>query len=186
MDISMIEDKKFERRLKTLQFNIDDVNNCYQKTLKDTYIECGIEYNKSYPLNEETYNRLNKQKELKQFQEDKLYTSIFNFTQTYYSIKEFLRKKFPQKKKVIEDFFSNEKVGQIARKNICNDLKHNPEKDLKYGIGEVSRETRKEPGKQMTRITFRETWFYAGIDSVEHCNKLFYELLSFIEENFNE
>lgn len=182
----MINGHGIVQRLKTLQFNLEDINTCYDNTLKDTFLEVGIEIDKPYILNYETYKLFNKERELRKLYKDKLFSSILNFTQTYYSLKEYLRKEFPQKKDIIEDFFSNKKVNLIARKDICNDLKHNPEKDLKYGLEEVNRETIKEPKQIKINIEFRRTWFYSGIDSVEHCNTLFKDLLKFIEAHFRK
>ncbi len=181
-----MQNQRIVQRLKTLQFNLDDINDCYDNSLKDTFLEVGLGYHKQYPLNEETYRLFNKEQELKKLLEDKLFSSVFNFTQTYYSIKEYLREEFPEMKQIIEDFFSNEKIGLIARKDICNDLKHNPEKDLMYGLGEVRKVSFTEPEQVAINIEFRRTWFYSGIDSVEHCNLLFKELKTFIEANFNK
>ncbi len=182
----MIKNKKVDLRLKTLKHNIDAVNECNNDTLKDTVLECGIGYHKKYPYNEETINLFNKHEALQKHREEKLFSSILNFTQTFYSIKEYLVKEYPSKEVIIENFFSNEKVKMKSRKEISNDLKHNPEKDLKFGIGEVSREIILEPKKRIEKINMRKTWFYSGIDAVEYCNILFRELLELIEINFNE
>jgi hypothetical protein len=179
-----MQNQRIVQRLKTLRFNIDDINHSYDNTLKDTFLEVGLEYHKQYPANDETYRLFNKEQELRSLYKDKLFSSIFNFTQTYYSIKEYLVKEFPQKKEIIEDFFSNEKIGLLTRKAICNDLKHDPKKDLKYEFGEVSKQTFTEPGQVVIKIEFRRTWFYSGIDSVEHCNVLYKELKRFIEVDF--
>lgn len=182
----MIRNIKVDLRLKTLKHNMDTVNEYYNDTLKDTVLECGIEYHKKYPYNDETINLFNKHKALQKHREEKLFSSIFNFTQTFYSIKEYLVKEYPSKKSITENFFSNEKVNMKSRKEISNDLKHSPDKDLKFGIGEVSREIILEPKKRIEKINMRKTWFYSGIDAVEYCNILFRELLEFIEINFNE
>lgn len=152
-----MQNQRIVQRLKTLQFNLNDINDCYDNSLKDTFLEVGIEYHKQYALDDETYKLLDKEQKLRKLHEDKLFSSIFSFTQTYYSIKEYLRKEFPQNKEIIEEFYSNEKSGLIARKDICNDLKHNPEKDLKYGFGQVSRETFTEPKQVVINIKFRST-----------------------------
>jgi hypothetical protein len=179
----MIENSKIAQRLKVLQFDISDINLYYKESLKDPVIECGMEYNKQYPYNEETINRLNNQENLQKAQADKLYCRIFNFTQTYYSIKEYLRKLYPQHKSIIEDFFSNDKIGLISRKDICNDLKHKPEKDLKYKTNLVREVTKSETKMQILITNFGKTWFYDKVDSVALCNDLYNELLMFLENS---
>jgi hypothetical protein len=175
--------KNIEQRLKALKFNLDDLNNCYSETLKDSYIECGIEYNKKYPYNQETLDLIKQPEILNELRKDKLFCSILNFTQTYYSIKEYLRKEYPQNKKNIENFFSEKSLGIITRKGISNDLKHNPQNDIVYKFGVVGKEKIIEPGK-ITEVThFKHTWFYAGLDSVDLCNNLYIDLIKFIEEN---
>src|ERR1035437_7637780 len=104
----MTQNNKFSQLLKVLQFDINDINLFYNDSLRDPYTDCRIEYIKPYPLNDETLNLEHK------IREYKLYCRIFNFTQTYYSIYQYLRGKYSkkvdlQRNKIIEDFFSNEK-----------------------------------------------------------------------------
>lgn len=181
----MIQNKKIEQRIKSLRFNIEDINSNYEATLKDAYLECGIEYGKSYPYNDETFKLMRKVDELEMFRRDRLFSAILNFTQTLYSLKEYLRKVYPQKKDNIEAFFSNNELKVIARKDISNDLKHNPDKDLKYGIDIVGREIVIENNKQVEKIELKRTWFYSGIDSVDLCNHLFKDTLEFVEKSFS-
>jgi hypothetical protein len=61
-------------------------------------------------------------------------------------------------------------------------LKHNPDKDLVFGMGVVRKEIIKNQFKHQEIFHFKETWFYEGKDSVEHCNILFNDLMSFIKE----
>lgn len=181
----MIQNKKIEQRLKTLKSNIDAVNLSYKDSIRDYIIDSGLEYHKSYPFpDKNTLELLKNSDELKQLREDKLFDSIFNFSQIFYSIKEYLRKEYPQSKQLIEDFFSNEKIGTVTRTKISNDLKHNPDKDLIYGVGKVKEETIQESKKTIYKMYYRQTYFYSGIDSVELCNSLYCDLMKFINDNF--
>ena len=125
-----------------------------------------------------------KHEKLRKTREDKLFICVFNFTQAFYSIKEYLRKEYPQKSRLVEDFFSKVNIGFIARKDISNDLKHNPDKDLRFGLGEVNKEITREANKKIIRTQYRRSWFYSGIDSVEHCNRLFQDLKTLFETHF--
>lgn len=177
---------KIVQRLKALRFNIEELNNWYNETQHDSFLECGIEYNKKYPYNEETLELFKKPELLDELKKDKLFCSILNFTQTYYSIKEYLCKEYPLKKKIIEDFYSDKSLGIVKRKGISNDLKHNPQNDIVFKFGVVGREKRIEPGKTVEITHYKNTWFYAGIDSVDLCNNLCAELLEFIQEKIDE
>jgi hypothetical protein len=183
------------RRLKKLQVDINGVNLCYEETLRDAYADCGMEYNKSVPYNEENIKKNNEMerngKELEEQRAEKLYDQIFNFSQTFFSIKDYLKNIHPQHSAIIEDFFSNEKRGGIARKDISNDLKHNPQNDLVYDRHEaeitlhykmIDAERIVPIGKTISFET-QKKWHYKGIYSVEYCNLLYSELLAFIGTN---
>jgi hypothetical protein len=179
---------KFSQLLKVLQFDINDINLFYKDSLRDAYIDCGIEYNKQYPLNDETLNRERKIHELKKLREDKLYCRVFNFTQTYYAIYQFLTGKYSKKvnlqsNKIIEDYFSKDKRSGMTRIEICNGLKHNPKKDLKYKIHITKQEIASKTTRQIIYTNRGPTWFYENVDSVGHCNTLYKELLIFLKNN---
>jgi hypothetical protein len=185
----MKQNNKFSQLLKVLQFDINDINLFYNDSLRDPYTDCGIEYNKPYPLNDETLNLEHKIQELKKLREDKLYCRIFNFTQTYYSIYQYLREKYSknldlQRNKIIEDFFSNEKKRGINRIEICNELKHNPKKDLEYKTHLSKEEIVSNSTRQIIYTNRGQTWFYEHIDSVALCNDLYNELLIFLEKPY--
>ena len=132
---------KIERLLKILKTDIDELNICYKNTLKDPFIEAGFEYNKKYPYNAETIklqnDKVNEQERLIQLEVEKLYGKIFHFTQSYYAIKDWLvrtltKKKYPELNEILNNYFCNEKTNGISRIDYCNELKHNPHKDLHY------------------------------------------------------
>ena len=151
----IISNVNTERRLKILQLGIDEIKECYDATLRDTYLDVGLEYNKKYPYPDDgTLNLIKKAEELKKLRELKLYTSIFNFTQIFYSVKEFLLADFPQYKIDIENFFSNEKVSGLSRTRISNDLKHNSKKDLEYKSILQQLNTDKELNSRSKNISF--------------------------------
>jgi hypothetical protein len=184
----MTQNNKFSQLLKVLQFDITDINLFYNDSLRDPYIDCGIEYNKPYQLNDETLNLEHKIQELKNLREDKLYSRIFNFTQTYYSIYQYLKGKYtkrvdPQRNKIIEDFFTNEKKRKINRIEICNGLKHNPKKDLEYKTHLAKEEIVSQSQRQIIYANRGQTWFYEHIDSVALCRDLYSELVMFIEKH---
>ncbi|HBL73962.1 MAG: hypothetical protein A2W90_12205 [Bacteroidetes bacterium GWF2_42_66] len=177
-------DEKINIRIKALKFNLDELNEAYNLTTRDVVTETGMEYGKQYLYNEETLSIIRKQDKLKKEREERLHFTILNFTQVFYSVKEYLKKGYPEKRQKVEDFFSNIGLGNKARKDISNDLKHNPQNDIKYGFGEVGKEETKDGTKRITKIYFKHTWFYGGIDSVEYCNNLYKELSRFIHDEF--
>jgi hypothetical protein len=184
----MPQNSKITQLLKVLQFDINDIKLFYNDSLRDPYIDCGIEYNKQYPLNDGTLNLERKIQKLKKLREDKLYCRIFNFTQTYYSIYQYLIGKYtkkvdPQRNKIIEDFFTNEKKGGINRIEICNGLKHNPKKDLEHKTHLAKEEIVSQSQRQIIYTNRGQTWFYEHIDSVALCNDLYNELLTFLEKH---
>jgi hypothetical protein len=176
--------RNIEQRIKALQHNLEDINVCRDNLFIDTYAACGLEYDKSYSVDD--MNKIyESEKELKKKLEDRLFTSIFNFTQTYYSIKEYLVKEYLNKKTSVENFFSNAQNRSNPRKNICNDLKHNPKNDLKFETRELEKKSYIEGNTHYIKIEFRETLFYDNVDSVEFCNALYNDLIAFIHKNFN-
>lgn len=171
--------KSLQLRLKTLKFNLERLNSAYEETKSDYVIDSGISYSKNYPYNQETRKLIKAAEKLKTDREETLFHHIFNFTQTLYSIKEYLKQEYPTNKVDIEKFFSEEKIKDISRKEIANDLKHNPSKDLKYDLKQVDEQTYIEGKSIKTEISMNRSWFYGELDSVDHCNKLFKELTNF-------
>jgi len=180
----MLNNRKIDIRIRALKFNLDQINTFYEETLRDVVSDTGMEYGKKYPLNSQTIELLNNQKKLQKSREDKLFFSVFNFTQVYYSIKDYLKKEFPDRKDKIEGFFSSRIVGLKARKDISNDLKHNPENDLKYDTRLVDKQEYIEGRTKHVKFNLKNSWFYYDIDAVEYCNKLYKELLDFISIEF--
>ena len=172
------------RRLKTLEFNLNEIDLAYNDLLKDYVLEVGIEYDTTYPDNKETHLLFKKAKDLYQLRKDKLFSAVFSFTQTFYSLKEYLIAQSPEKEVTIENFFSNEKKNSISRKSISNDLKHNPSEDLKFDARVVKTEIIKEPGKETHISYMRHSWFYGKIETVEYCRELYNELLDFMKQTF--
>lgn len=172
------------QRLKALGFNMNEIDLAYQDLIKDYVQEVGIVYDTWYPENGETENLFNKAEELYQLRKDKLYTAVFNFTQTFYALKECLLSQSPNEKDKIENFFSNEKKKSISRKDIANDLKHDPIKDLKFDSRVVKMEIIKEPNKETHISYMRRSWFYGEHETVEYCRELYNDLLNFMKLTF--
>ena len=178
--------KNINIRIKALKYNLEQLNEAYEMTTRDAGIESGIKYDQQYPYNDETLALFRKKDELKKSRVEKLYFNIFNYTQVFFSLKDYMKKGYPEKEQVIESFFSDKDSSDKARKDISNHLKHNPQMDIKYATGQVEREERKEGDKRKVIIHFRETWFYRGIDSVEYCNKIYNELINLINDEFSD
>jgi hypothetical protein len=182
----MTMNQKIALRLKKLQGERENMWRFYTETFFDAYADVGMDYTKTYQYNEESikmFNQLSSEAEKLEIERyEKLYGEIFNFTQTFFSFKEYLKKIYPQHFQIIEDFFSNEKREGIARKDICNDLKHNPENDLEYKRDYP--ETTILPNKKEYRFYNHKRWVYKkDIYSVEYCNILYNELLDFLKKN---
>jgi len=172
-------------RFKTLKFNLDGLNDAYEQTKRDPILDSGLNYNTKYPYNDKTRKLFRSAENLKRDREEILFHHIFNFTQTLFSIKDYLKKEVPEIKQDVENFFSNDKINNITRKTISNDLKHNPQMDLKYDFREVGNKTYIDGKTLKTEITMKQSWFYADLDSVEYCNKLYEELIDFMKDKFN-
>lgn len=177
---------KIVKILKTLQSDIDDINLIYKDTLKDPYIEAGFEYGKRYPYNEETIKsdneKIAEQERIIQLSVDKLYGRIFNFSQTFNSIKGLLIGIYPEQKSIIEKFYS-EKIGPITREEIGNLLKHDPKIDLEFDSNTLKEKIATNKGMTYTITNLGKTWFYYYIDSVLLCNVLFNDLKIFLEKS---
>lgn len=174
-------------RLRALKFNLEQLNSAYNETTRDSVIDSGLEYGKNYPYNEGTYDMLDEPDKLRKSREDMLFFTIFNFTQVFYSIKEYLKAGYPNKKVEIENFFSTRQLGFTERKAISNDLKHNPSSDLKYEHGQIGESQTRREGRKLKIMTYyRWTWFYYGVDSVEYCNTLYKELIDFLTKEFGQ
>jgi hypothetical protein len=182
---------KIERLQKLLKSDIDELNIRYRNTLKDPFIEAGFEYNKKYPYNEETIKlqneKVTEQERIIQLEAEKLYGTIFHFTQSYYAIKEYLvrsfnKRNYPELNKELNDYFCNEKLNGISRIDCCNELKHNPNKDLHYKSNILKERFRTNKGMTYSITNLGRTWFYDEIDSVRLCNFLYDDLKKFLEE----
>jgi hypothetical protein len=183
--------QKIDRLLKILKSDIEELNACYKNTLKDPFIEAGFEYNKKYPYNPESIknqnDRVNEQERLIQIEVEKLYGKIFHFTQSYFAIKDWLvrtltKKKYPELNGVLNDYFCNEKVNGISRIDYCNELKHNPNKDLHYKSNILKEQYRTNKGMTYSITNLGKTWFYDETDSVQLCNFLYDDLNLFLEK----
>lgn len=173
------------QRLKSLRLTLKNIDQYYNDIAKDHYIDAGIDYTMEYPDNDETHAMFKRAEDLYQLRKDKLFTEIFSFSQTFCSLKDYLNGYAPSKKSLIENFFSNEKINLLSRKQMANDLKHNPKKDLVFDIRVVKKETIKEPGK-ITHISYiKHSWFYDKIEAVEYCHQLYVDLIIFMKANFS-
>lgn len=176
---------KVALRFKLLKSEIEELNKCHQDTLRDPWVDCGMQYDRPTPYNEESikiHNELLSQGlALIKKREEDLFGKIFHFSQTFFSLKDYLKKLYPQYEGIVEDFFSNEIIDGITRKKIGNDLKHNPEYDLE--LKKRKPEITKLGTKQIITIHMEGKWYYNEIDSVKHCNTLFSELSEFLEKN---
>ncbi len=169
-------------RIKTLQFNLEKLNEAYSVYKRDAFIDVGVDIRISYSDNEETRALLKKPQQLIKERQDFLFHTIFNFTQTYYSIKEYLKKEFPSKTKDIENFFSDESFRLKKRKDLSNDLKHNPNKDLQFEFGQTDVKLIRNDSDFTLKTNYEEAWFYDGNESVEYCNSLYKDLMIFLED----
>lgn len=176
--------QNIQQRLKSLRLNMNEINLAYKDLTRDYILDSGIEYDKQYPDNKESQVLFQKAEDLFQSRKDKLFTAVFNFTQTFFSLKEYLIAQSPDRKNEIEDFFSNEKKNSISRKSISNDLKHNPNEDLKFDARVVKTEIKNEPGRTTHISYMRHSWFYGKFETVEYCQKLYKDLGIFMKQTF--
>ncbi len=176
--------QSIHQRIKSLGINLNEINQAYKELTRDYVLDSGIEYEKEYPDNEATHAMFKRAEDLYQLRKDKLFTAVLNFTQTFYSLKDYLLKQSPDKKIEIENFFSNEKQNSVSRKSISNDLKHEPSADLKFDARVVKTEIKKEPGKETHISYMRQSWFYGKLETVEYCKQLYNDFIAFMNKTF--
>lgn len=172
------------QRLKSLKLNLDEVDKCKDDLKRDYIKDVGLEYDIWYPDNEESQALFREGEDLYELRKDHLFKTVFNFSQNFYSLKEYLIEYEPKKVGVIEDFFSNENNDQLSRKQISNDLKHNPNNDLEFDSRIVKKESIIEHHKTTHISYIGHSWFYGKVETVEYCHKLYAELIQFLEKNF--
>ena len=172
---------KINQRIIALKLNLDEVQKASRDLRKDAYEELGIEYGKSYPDDESTRMLFEKIEILKNDRKEKLFTTILNFSQVFSSLKNYLAKQYPNKANEFDLFFYKEMNKSISRMDLSNDLKHNPEKDVIFDFRVTKTEIIKEPGKEIHRSFMSQSWFYKGVEVVEHCNNLYTDTMNFVK-----
>ncbi|HCB44968.1 MAG TPA: hypothetical protein DEP37_00920 [Algoriphagus sp.] len=177
--------RQIQIRLRALKIALDEIDIAFRETKKDAFLEIGFKYDVPYP--ETSQNRaLHKKVDLiRREREDILYYRIFCFTQVVYSLKDYLKKIYPLKKREIESFFSDQIDGSIPKKGLANDLKHNPDKDLKFGFVEKSKKTEIVNRSKITTINFNFNWKYQGLDTIDHCKTVFKEIHQFVRDEID-
>ena len=163
---------------------MDEIEIAYNATLINPYLELGFENDKSYSLTPQNRALFKKADLLKGKREEVLYYRIFCFSQVVYSLKDYLNKIYPEKKAIIESFFSDKPEGGVSRKQLSNDLKHNPSKDMKFGFIEKGRKTELINRSKITTINYNFNWHYEGFDSIDHCKSIYKEILLFLRDEF--
>lgn len=172
-------------RLNGLKIALKEIEDAFCELKKDAFLEMGFEYDT--PIPETPQNRaLHKKVDLIRMErEDILYYRIFCFTQVAYSLKDYLKKIYPLKKLEIESFFSDQIDGAIPKKDIANDLKHNPKNDMKFGFVEKSKKTEIVNRSKITTINFNFNWNYQGLDTIDHCKTVFKEIHQFVRDEID-
>lgn len=176
--------EKIDLRINGLKYSLQKIESLYLKTLDDVYLEFGFKYGVKYAFNQEYLEKWQLMRIHKKQKEQNLYYEIFSFSQLYYSTKEYLKKYFPEKSKLIENFYSNEKIHGFSRKDLSNDLKHNPNKDMKFRRVKYMEEKEVTGKLHKTTMYFKNTWEYQGMDSIILCESLYKELDSFLKKEF--
>lgn len=77
-------DEQIVKRVFALQYNLEKLEEAYQETLKDALIEVGFEYGVKYTDNKWFEEKELEYRSLMQRREDILFTTILNFTQSFY------------------------------------------------------------------------------------------------------
>lgn len=189
--------EKLSRLLMVLNNDYIDMNICYQDSLKDPYKELGFEKEKSNSDNQVTRIILDAIPDLIKQKANKLYCRIFNFTQTYYAIKEnliALSKKdsnlkdaingfFSKEEIIVKDFFSDEQIETISRIAISNALKHDAKKDLIYKSIVAKKVKSTLKSNEYIIYDLENRWFYNNIDVVDHYNKQYSDLIKFLKKH---
>lgn len=175
--------QQIESRIFALNHNLEQLHIAYKQTTRDSLLDVGLEYGVKYMVNDESANK--KYQEylaLDKTRQYVLFTYILNFTQCYYMMKDYLRRLFPQYNKQVEQFFSDQVKGNLERKSMSNDLKHNPANDIQFGFREVGRETKTYSDETVYTTYMKHSWFYQGKETVQYCTQLYNELLEFIQQ----
>ena len=174
--------RKIQIRLRALTIALNEIDTAFKETKRDVFLELGFEYNIPYPETPQNRALHKKMDSIKRERQEVLYYRIFCFSQVIYSLKEYLKKLYPEKKKIIESFFSDQIEGAIPIKDIANDLKHNPEKDMRFGFVVKNKKTETVDRKIITTINYNFNWHYEGLDSIDYCKSIYKEIYKFIRE----
>tara|TARA_R110002020_G_C16159563_1_gene763285 strand:+ start:460 stop:1011 length:552 start_codon:yes stop_codon:yes gene_type:complete len=178
-------DRKIQIRLRALKIALNEIDTAFQETKRDTFLELGFEYNIPYPETSQNKALYKKMDSIIRERQEILYYRIFCFSQVIYSLKEYLKKLLPEKKKKIESFFSDQIDGAIPIKDLANDLKHNPDKDMKFGFVVKSKKTEIVDRKIINTINYNFNWHYEGMDSLDYCKSIYKDIYKFIREEID-
>lgn len=97
--------RKVNQRLKSLRLNLEEVDKCKEELRRDYIKDVGLEYDVDYPDNVENQALFKKGEDLYELRKDHLFRTVFNFSQNYYSLKEFLLEFKPEKKETLKISF---------------------------------------------------------------------------------
>lgn len=171
---------QIDQRLNALKEGLEKIDLAYQATLFDVDTEAGLEFGRLHPYNDEYIAKEKLKNQIISKRRQALYSEVFIFSQFFYSLKEYLKFFFPNKKSLIEDFFSNEKTHGFSRKDLCNFLKHEPSRDMRFKRIKIGESTVVEGNCKRTTMYLKNTWEFQGWDSIELCHAFYNDLLIFL------
>lgn len=174
-------DARIEIRIFALNHNLRQMAYAEHEMTRDAFTDVGLEYETNYEENAWFRAKIAEYENLNKVRKYTLFTYIYNFTQCYYGLKEYLAKLIPREKHSIEDFFSNISTQYGIRKQIANDLKHKPSKDLDFDWRRVAKATIRKKGIIQHTSHYNNTWFYGDKEAVEHCKRMYDDLVGFLE-----
>ena len=178
-------DERISIRLFALKYNLENLTESYEETKKDAFLEVEFQYYVEYEDNESFRKREQEYRSLVKTREYVFFTWLLNFTQCFYSLKEYLINLQVIEKRKVEEFFSRPASKGLSRKQTANDLKHNPDKDAKYDFQVVKKEKIIDGNTVRNNMYYKKSWFYEDREAVEHCTALFNDLFGFIKQNLS-
>jgi|GEM_PF-3070064 len=184
--LNKMVNRQIHIRLNGLKLALKEIEDAFRELKKDAFLEMGFEYDTPIPETPENRELHKKVDLIRRKREDILYYRIFCFTQVAFSLKDYLKKIYPLKKEEVESFFSDQIDGAIPKKDIANDLKHNPKNDMKFGFVAKSKETEIVNRSKITTIKYDFNWNYRGLDTVDHCKTLFQQIHQFVRDEIDQ
>lgn len=170
-------------RLEALKFGLEEIDFAHKETLNDPELEFGFEYEKPYPMNAVNSALYKKADIIKKRRREILYYRVFCFTQVAFSLRDYLKELYPEHEAKILSFYDEILDSGFKRKDFSNKPKHDPNKDMKFGLQMKLQKTEVKDGEKTKVYFYRFNWAFEGADSIDLCREFHKEIHDFIRND---